>query len=297
VDRIRFFKLLKIEETDDIQIIYRAARRLAYKIHPDANSTSTKQWGEFEPFWDAIRNQRKDRNRTFVFPNIESDTNFASNAQGKREGSRPREPKSTKRGQDIHVMTKIKFDQIVSGCQKRIRIPEESSKFIPGQGIQYLLYEVTPTPLWLTQSGSVDDRARNAVFNKKVVIEGAGRAGINGGKSGNLKISFNVDVTGARAGQDLIEEYFNKKLQFKLQSLQEQYLNRLQEQQLKQWQNYNNLSYADLLAMYLRENEVNSNSNQSAPQEYETRIRWGRVGFICGAVFLIIRLIQLKSNG
>jgi len=73
---------------------------------------------------------------------------------------------------------------------------------------------VTPTPLWTNKNGSISQKSLNAVFTKKIVVNGYGGKGRQGGAPGNLIITFEVDLSESQSVKDAIAEHFGMKNPF-----------------------------------------------------------------------------------
>jgi DnaJ-class molecular chaperone len=283
MQKTRLFSLLEIVETDDIEIIYRAARRLAYEIHPDRHPGLSKLWSEFEPIWDSIRVQKKAGNSKFIYPGFSSPQSSQSGdrAHETRTSSGPQ--KGTKNGADIHVTVKIKFDEIVEGCQKSVQVPNESSLFEADHEVQFLSFEVTPTPLWLNKDGSVSARARSDVFKKKVVIKGAGSAGFNFGENGDLVVNFDVDIAGSRSGSRLLQEQFEEQIRLINEAFK--------AKEKAFWEEYMSNSGSSYSKQGTGASSVRPTSGPSSNSEPELKVNWGVLLAYLGGIYLIVNLI------
>ena len=287
MQKSRLFFLLEIKETDDIEIIYRAARRVAYEVHPDRLQGSAKIWGEFEPIWDLIRIQRKQGNTKFIFPAFSYVENSKSSEKDHERDTHPHSQKEETFESDIRITVKIKFDEIVDGCEKSIRVPRESSLFRVDQEEQILSFQVSPTPLWLNKDGSISVRATNMIFNKKVVIKGAGRPAVHTGTNGDLEIDFDVDTSGSRAAYRLFQERLEAQIRLineahaaKEKAIREKY-------------------FSDTPFRYSNPDSGSKTCKSKAgtPPFSGPELNWRRIFAILGGSYLIIRFIIIRVRG
>ena len=55
MDQTKLLKVLKLEYTSDIRVVYKAAKRYAREVHPDQNPDKKPQWLEFEIAYNVIK--------------------------------------------------------------------------------------------------------------------------------------------------------------------------------------------------------------------------------------------------
>lgn len=229
MEQSKLLKVLKLEYTSDIRVVYKAAKRYARDVHPDQNPDKKHLWLEFEIAYNVIK-RLNDSGLTF---NQYSETlektpgarktnngnpgNTSNRAKQSDEPQKSQQtrsqnsPKNSKRGADISIRVQATFDKIVYGGTLGINIPDVSAKKVSAD--QKINIVVTPTPIWTNKDGSISQRSLNGVFNKKVVVNGYGERGSYGGSPGNLIVSFDIDTSESQAIRQVISEYFGIKNQ------------------------------------------------------------------------------------
>jgi hypothetical protein len=230
VEQSKLLKVLKLEYTSDIRVVYKAAKRYARDVHPDQNPDKKHLWLEFEIAYNVIK-RLSDTGLSFdnyseALDNTPGGKKTSSRQPGKTSNkakqnedsqkSQQKRSQSTsekpKPGADISIRIKARFDQIVYGCTLDVKIPAPSANKDPS--IQRVTIEVTPTPIWTNKDGSISQKSLNAVFNKKVLVYGYGEKGSDGGSSGDLIVSFDIDTSESQAIREVISVHFGMKNQF-----------------------------------------------------------------------------------
>ena len=235
MEKSKLLKILGIEYTEDIKVVYSAAKKYARKVHPDQNPDKKLQWLEFElaynvikrmsdtrksfneydfelsktPGWERSRNKSQNSSQSSSSQGSKSRSSGGPKAQ--KQKPRGEKPRATTKGSDLFHTESVTFDQIVYGCDLFIKRPLGTSapKDPTAPGLIHVL--LTPTPLWTNQDGSISKRSLGEVFKKKVVIYGAGQAGANGGLAGNLIITFDIDIRNNQATRDTISQHFKNR--------------------------------------------------------------------------------------
>jgi len=230
MDQNKLLKVLKLEYTSDIRVVYKAAKRYAREVHPDQNPDKKHLWLEFEIAYNVIK-KLSDSDLSFDrYTDVLESTPGGKKHQGGNPGNTSTKPKPKPgpqksqqqqsrpttekpiRGADIRTRVKVTFDQIVYGCTLNLKIPAGSAMKDPN--LQKVKIVITPTPLWTNKNGSISQKSLNAVFTKKIVVNGYGEKGNHGGLSGNLIITFEVDLTESQSVKDAISEHFGMKNPF-----------------------------------------------------------------------------------
>ena len=230
MDQTKLLKVLKLEYTSDIRVVYKAAKRYAMEVHPDKDPDKEPLWLEFEIAYNVIK-KLSDSGQSFDrYTDVLESTPGGKKHQGGNPGNTSTKPKPKPgpqksqqqqsrpttekpiRGADISNRVKVTFDQIVYGCTLNLKIPSGSAMKDPN--LQKVKIVITPTPLWTNKNGSISQKSLNAVFTKKIVVNGYGEKGKHGGFSGNLIITFEVDLTESQSVKDAISEHFGMKNPF-----------------------------------------------------------------------------------
>jgi hypothetical protein len=235
MEKSKLLKVLEIEYTEDIKVVYSAAKKYARKVHPDQNPDMKQQWLEFELAYNVIkrmsdtrksfneydfelsktpgwaRNQNGSQNSSKSSSSQGSKTHSSSGPKAQKQKPQGGNRSAATKGSDLFHTEGVTFDQIVYGCDLFIKRPVGSAapKNPTAPGLIHV--RVTPTPLWTNQDGSISKRSLGEVFQKKVVIYGAGQAGNNGGLAGNLIITFDIDISVNQATRDIISQHFKNR--------------------------------------------------------------------------------------
>jgi len=230
VEQSKLLKVLKLEYTSDIRVVYKAAKRYARDVHPDQNPDKKHLWLEFEIAYNVIKRlsdtglsfdnysealastpggKKTSSGQPGNTSNKAKQSEDSQKSQQRRSQSPPEKPKP---GANISIRIKARFDQIVYGSTLNVKIPATSAKSDPS--IQRVTIEVTPTPIWTNKDGSISQKSLNAVFNKKVVVNGYGEKGSDGGSPGDLIVSFDIDTSESQAIREVISVHFGMKNQF-----------------------------------------------------------------------------------
>lgn len=230
MEQSKLLKVLKLEYTSDIRVVYKAAKRYARDVHPDQNPDKKHLWLEFEIAYNVIKRlndsgltfdqysetlEKTPGGRKTNNGNPGNTSNRAKQSDEPQKSQQTRSqnsPKNSKRGADISIRVQATFDKIVYGGTLGINIPDGSAKKVSAD--QKINIVVTPTPIWTNKDGSMSQRSLNGVFNKKVVVNGYGERGIYGGSPGNLIVSFDIDTSESQAIREVISEYFGVKNQY-----------------------------------------------------------------------------------
>ncbi len=193
-------------------------------MHPDQNPDKIDKWIEFEIAYNIIKklsdlglsfdqysetleNTPGGKKKDSV--NSKAKTNKSSRSNESRNSHQNQSHKTSTasmRGADISIRVKASFDQIVYGCSLRVKIPTSSAGKNANNDLLVII--VTPTPIWTNKDGSISQRSLNAVFNKKVTVNGYGENEIYGGIPGNLIIRFEIDTSRSEAIRDVISNHF-----------------------------------------------------------------------------------------
>lgn len=203
--------LLNLPLNCEMKDVYIKARRYAKEVHSDSNPEKHTQWMQFEAAWDVIKRLHS-QNRSFSeyeevlskvkwkpFDNAqkkESSNTRRSSAtnshpRSKANNSSPRRPI---RGADIYLRERIRFDDLVYGCTLILKTPTNSVFYDAKTPLEPFSVYVPPTSLTLNKNGSLSQASLNRVFGKKIKVVGAGEKGRDGGISGDLIISFEVQI-------------------------------------------------------------------------------------------------------
>ena len=230
MEQSKLLKILNLEYTSDIRVVYKAAKKYAIKVHPDQDPDKKYLWLEFEIAYNVIR-KLSDSGLSFdrytdlleSTPggkqqrqgNAGNSANQSKQSQEPRKSQQQRSQRPTEkpaRGSDINLRVKVTFDQIVYGCSLDVQIPVGSHMSNPN--LQFVKINVTSTPIWTNQDGSISKKSLNAVFNKLIVVKWYGEKGRHGGLSGDLKITFDINVNKSKSIQDAISEHFRLRNEF-----------------------------------------------------------------------------------
>jgi len=128
VEQSKLLKVLKLEYTSDIRVVYKAAKRYARDVHPDQNPDKKHLWLEFEIAYNVIK-RLSDLGLTFdqYSETLEktpggkktNSGNSGNTSNRAKQSDEPQKSQQThsqsssnnpKRGADINIRVKATFD-------------------------------------------------------------------------------------------------------------------------------------------------------------------------------------------
>ena len=196
MDLERFCVLLGIPYTDNFSELSRAFRQYARAQHPDVGGDLDK-WNQISQLHVQAKKLHSEGKPLRQQNSYEQQTPYRNKTQD-REKKPPQSstPKSNAaKGDDLYIRPKVDINLLISGGVISINLPKDSFRESSEANMSQIKVTIEPNPLVINQDGSISKRYLNSLFSSKKIVRGRGKRSNDGGRPGNLIISFEIDTS------------------------------------------------------------------------------------------------------